>query len=428
MEDLETILRDVVEGKLKFHQIEKKVNSDSNIATMVRRKALEKLTNEKLDNIGSHPLDFNQLINRNIENPVGTIRVPIGIAGPLKVRGDFANGDFYIPLCTTEGALVASVNRGCSAITRSGGAYSKVIKDGMTRAPLFRVPNTEKASELLEWTIKNFDRIKAAVERTTKHGKLEKIDPYIVGNNVFLRFVFSCGDAMGMNMVTIACDEVRKLIEQECPYAKCISLSGNLCVDKKPSAMNLIQGRGKTVVSECFVKSEVVERVLKTSPEAICEVNWRKNYVGSALAGSYGFNAHFANIIAAIFIATGQDVAQIAESCMGITTTEVTQDGDLHVTVTLPSLEVGTIGGGTHLPDQSEALKILGCFGGGSPPGAKAKKFAEIVSAAVLAGELSLLSALAAQHLAEAHLRLGRTKLKSTNAKNVKKGKNHASD
>ena len=410
MEELERLAKFVADGKIKFHEVERRANCDSNTATIIRRKALEILLNEKLENIGSHPLNFNQIVNKNIENSIGTVRIPMGIAGPLKVVGEYANGHFYIPLCTTEGALVASVNRGCSAITQSGGAYSKVIKDGMTRAPVFRVPNIIKALELVEWITKNFEQVREAAQRTTTHGKLEKIEPYIVGDNVFLRFIFSCGDAMGMNMVTIACDEARRLIEKECPYAKCVSLSGNLCVDKKPSALNLILGRGKTVVSECFLKREVVEKTLKADVESICEVNWRKNYIGSALAGSYGFNAHFANVIAAIFLATGQDAAQITESCMGITTTEITADGDLHMTVTLPSLEVGTIGGGTNLPEQSEALKIIGCFGSGSPPGANAKKFAEIIAAAVLAGELSLLSALAAQHLAEAHIKLGRGK------------------
>lgn len=410
MEEIERLAKSVADGKIKFHEVEQHVNGDSNIATIIRRKALEILLNEKLENIGSHPLNFNQIVKKNIENPIGTVRIPMGIAGPLKVVGEYANGVFYVPLCTTEGALVASVNRGCSAITKSGGAYSKVIKDGMTRAPVFRVPNIAKSLELVEWITKNLERIKEVTQRTTTHGKLEKIEPYVVGDNVFLRFIFSCGDAMGMNIVTIACDEARKFIEKECPYAKCVSLSGNLCVDKKPSAINLILGRGKTVVSECFVKREIVEATLKVNPESICEVNWRKNYVGSALAGSYGFNAHFANVIAAIFLATGQDAAQITESCMGITTTEITAEGDLHMTVTLPSLEVGTIGGGTSLPDQSEALKIIGCQGSGSPVGANAKKFAEVIAATVLAGELSLLSALAAQHLAVAHIKLGRGK------------------
>ena len=410
---IEELAKLVLNGKIKFHEVENEANGDSNLATIVRRRALEQLLNLKLENIGKHSIDFNSVVGRNIENSIGAAQVPMGIAGPLKVNGDYAKGEFFIPLCTTEGALVASVNRGCSAITRSGGANSKVIRDAMTRAPLFKVPSLEHAEKLVEWVRENFGKVREVAEKTTRHGKLVEFEPYIVGTNVFLRFIFQTGDAMGMNMVTIACDEIRKLIEKECKYAKCVSLSGNVCVDKKASAMNLIRGRGKTVVAEAKIKRKIVEEVLKTVPEAICEVNWRKNYVGSALAGSYGFNAHYANVIAAIFIACGQDAAQIVESSMGITTAELTEEGDLHLAVTLPSLEVGTVGGGTRLPTQSEALKILGCYGGGNPAGFNAKKFAEIVAAAVLAGELSLLGALAAQHLATAHLRLGRGKSKT---------------
>ncbi len=410
---VESIAKGVADGKLKFHEIEEKVGKDANLAAKIRCRALEILRGISLSNIANHILDFNRLITLNIENPIGAIQLPIGIAGPLKVSGSYANGDFYIPLCTTEGALVASVNRGCAAITSSGGAHSKVIKDGITRAPLFRTSSVEEAQTLATWVQENFSELAETVSKADAHCRLQKIDPYIVGNNVFLRFSFSTDDAMGMNMATIACDEFRKIIENKLPFAKCVSLSGNLCVDKKPSAMNLIQGRGKTVISEAALRRSIVKKTLKTTPEGIVEVNWRKNYVGSALAGSYGFNAHFANIVAAIFLATGQDAAQIVESSMGFTTAEVLENSDLYISVTLPSLEVGTVGGGTRLPTQQEALKILDCQGSGNPPGANAKKFAEIIAAAVLAGELSLLSALSAQQLAEAHVKLGRAGVRS---------------
>jgi hydroxymethylglutaryl-CoA reductase (NADPH) len=404
----EELVDEVVHGKLPFHKVETRTGGDSNEAAKIRRRALERITNQKLTAIAHYTIDFNQLVGKNIETPIGVAQVPMGIAGPLRVKGDYANRDYFIPLCTSEGALVASINRGCSAINRSGGARSKVLKDGMARAPLFRTPSIEYAYKLVEWVNSNFKKIAEAAQRTTTHGRLEKIDPYVVGNNVFFRFTFTTGDAMGMNIVTIACDEIRRLIEEACPYADCVALSGNLCVDKKPSAMNLIQGRGKTVVSEAIIKQEIVNEVLKTTPKDIVEVNWRKNYIGSALAGSLGFNAHFANIIAAIFIATGQDVAQTVESSMGMTTVELLENQDLYISVTLPSLEVGTVGGGTSLPTQSEALKILDCYGSGKIPGENSKKLAEIIAATVLAGELSLLSALAAQHLAKTHLKLAR--------------------
>jgi len=408
-EIVEKLAKDVFEGKIRLYQVEEAVKGDSNLATRIRRRAMELATGASLSNIGNYSIDFNLLLLKNIENPVGVAQIPMGVAGPLKVNGEYANGTFFVPLCTTEGALVASVNRGCAAITASGGAVSRVIKDGMARAPLFAVPSVEDAKKLIEWVQKNFEKIVDVVQKTTKHGSLIRIDPHVVGNNVFLRFVFSTGDAMGMNMATIACDEVRKLIETECPFADCISLSGNVCVDKKQSAINFLYGRGKSVVSEVVLNREIIQKILKTTPEDIVEVVVRKNLIGSALAGaSYGFNAHFANMIAAIFIATGQDAAQVVESSMGINTAHILENGDLYFSVTLPSLEVGTVGGGTGLPTQSEALKILGCQGSGVPPGSNAKKFAEIVAAVVLAGELSLVSALSAQHLAEAHKRLGR--------------------
>ncbi|MFQ6085285.1 MAG: hydroxymethylglutaryl-CoA reductase (NADPH) [Candidatus Bathyarchaeia archaeon] len=409
--DVDRLARRLLRGDIKPYRVEEYVDKDANAAAEVRRRAMEVRAESSLSNIGHYSIDFNELLRRNIENPIGVCQIPMGIAGPLPIDGDYAKGDFYIPLCTTEGALVASVNRGCSAIAQSGAARPKIIRDGMVRAPLLKTPSARHAYRLSEWVRENFGKVKEAAESTTRHGRLLRIDPYVVGSNVFLRMIYSTGDAMGMNMATIASGEACMLIEREFPDAKLVSVSGNLCVDKKPSAMNLIQGRGKSLVSEAVVKREVALDTLKTTPEAVVEVNWRKNYVGSALAGALGFNAHFANIIAAMYIATGQDAAQVVESSMGITTAEVV-DGDLYVTVTLPSLEVGTVGGGTRLPTQREALQILGCQGGGEPPGRNAKKFAEVVSCAVLAGELSLLSALAAGHLVRAHVELGRAGVK----------------
>lgn len=402
---------DVVElllnGKVKIHELDEFLG-DSNLAVEVRRKFIGKVVNIKFNSISFYSLNFNEIVGRNIENPIGVVQIPLGIAGPLKVDGEYAKGDFYIPLCTTEGALIASVNRGCKAITLSGGTRPLILRDYMARAPLFKTPSVIHAKRLVDWVKSNFSRVKEVAESTTRYGKLLDFSPYVVGKYVFLRFKFSTGDAMGMNMVTIAVDEIRKLIESEVPYASCVSLSGNLCVDKKPSALNLIEGRGKTVVCEAVVRKNIVRDVLKTTPEKIVDLNWGKNYVGSALASSLGFNAHFANIIAAIFVATGQDLAQIVESSMGFTMAEVLENGDLYISVTLPSLEVSTVGGGTRLPAQSEALSILGCKGGGDPPGIMVKKFAEIVVSTVLAGELSLLAALASHQLADAHKKLGR--------------------
>ncbi len=393
-------------GELKLHELDK-ILGDSNKATEVRRAYIEKVTGVKLENVGKSVIDFNTVVGRNIENTIGAVQVPVGIAGPLRVIGDYANGYYYIPLATTEGALVASINRGAKIVTESGGARSKVLNDGMTRAPVFVVPSVVDAVEFVNWVNEHFNDIKSVAESTSRHARLVSIQPFIVGNNVWLRFKFTTGDAMGMNMVTIAVDRATKYIMNNFPKARLVALSGNMCVDKKANAVNFLLGRGKTVVSEVVIPREVLSKWGVTAKD-VAEVNYRKNLLGSALAHSYGFNAHFANIIAAIFIATGQDVAQVVESSMGITWMEPLDNGDLYVSVTLPSLEVGTVGGGTGLPTQRELLQMLGVYGSGNPPGTNALKFAEIVAAAVLAGEVNLVLALARDELARAHERLGR--------------------
>ncbi len=403
------LVEKVVNGEIPIHKIGEYTGNE-NIATIVRRKAIETLTKTHLPAIGSTIIDFVEVVGRNIENPIGAVQVPLGIAGPLKIDGEYAKGEYYIPLATTEGALVASVNRGCKAVTLSGGVKTRILFDGMTRAPVFWTPGIVESIKLVSWIKEHFNEIKKIAESTTKHGRLVDLDTYYVGNIVWIKLVYSTGDAMGMNMVTIATDRVCDFIEKEYPgETQCISLSGNMCADKKPSAVNILRGRGKSVVAEAIVKKSIVEEVLKTTPEAINRVNIVKNLLGSARALSMSYNAHYANIIAAIFIATGQDLAQIVESSLGYTWTEV-RNGDLYISVTLPSLEIGTVGGGTWLPTQREALSILGVAGGGNPPGVNAKKFAEIIAASVLAGELSLLAALSSKELAKAHERLGRGK------------------
>ncbi|WP_297489028.1 hydroxymethylglutaryl-CoA reductase (NADPH) [Thermococcus sp.] len=407
--EFEELVEKVASGEIKLYQVESYTNGDKRLATEVRRRALEKKLGIKLDNIGHYSIDPDRLIGRNIENMIGVVQIPMGVAGPLKINGEYAKGEFYIPLATTEGALVASVNRGCSALTAAGGVRTTLIDDKMARAPLLKCPDARRAREVAGWVQNNLDYLQEkAVSKVTRHGKLRGVKPFIVGNNLYLRFEFETGDAMGMNMVTISSEEIMKVIEEKFPDVKYLALSGNLCVDKKPNALNFIEGRGKTVIAEAVIPREIVEKKLKTTPELIAEVNYRKNLVGSAQAASYGFNAHFGNIVGAIFLATGQDEAQITEGSHGITLAEVTPEGDLYMSITMPSLEIGTVGGGTRVPTQREALSIMGVAGGGDPPGSNAKKFAEIVAGAVLAGELSLLAAIAAKHLAKAHRELGR--------------------
>ncbi|QIJ32892.1 hydroxymethylglutaryl-CoA reductase (NADPH) [Acidianus sulfidivorans JP7] len=404
--DIDEIVNRIVNGELELHEVDNIL--DANAAMVARRLALEKMLNVQLPSIGSTILDYSEIKNKNAENVIGGIQIPLGVVGPLKVEGDYAKGSFYVPIATTEGALIASVNRGAKAISKSGGAKAKIFYDGMTRAPLFVLPDINSVNEFLLWIENNKENIKKIVKTTTTHGDLTDIQPFILGNNVWLRFVFFSGDAMGMNMATIASEAICNYIENNFEKAKCIAVSGNMCSDKKQSMVNSLFGRGKTVTAEAIIKEEVLKSVLHTSALAIHDINIRKNFLGSARAGNiYQFNAHFANIIAGIFLATGQDAAQIVESSSGYTWTEV-RGNDLYISITLTSLEVGTIGGGTRLPTQREALSILGVAGSGNPVGSNAKKFAEIIAATVLAGELNLLAALSNKELGKAHKALGR--------------------
>ncbi len=395
------IVDKLAKGEIKLHEIEKYTDSVSQ-AVDIRRKFMETVSGTGLENISKYSLDMEEAMKKNIENPIGTIQIPVGVAGPLKVNGEHAQGDYYVPLATSEGALVASVNRGCSVITQSGGATVRIIDDKMTRAPVIKTDSVADALNIKKWIGENFQDLKETAESTTRHGKLIKIDPVIVvGRYVYPRFVFSTGDSMGMNMVTIATDTALDLLVEK-TGAHVIALSGNVCVDKKPSALNLVEGRGKSLIAEIVVPRKIVEKKLKTTPAAIEEVNVSKNLIGSAIAGSMGFNAQYANMIGAIFLATGQDEAHIVEGSLGITTAE-DKDGDLYFSVTLPDVPIATFGGGTRLETAQECLNIMGVLGSG-----KVQEFAEIVAATVLAGELSLLGALAAGHLARAHKDLGR--------------------
>lgn len=332
---------------------------------------------------------------------IGCVQIPLGTAGPLSVNGEYAKGSFWIPLATTEGALIASINRGCSAISKAGGADVRIFHDAMTRAPVFAAKNILHAADSVRWIEENFSAIKEAAEKTTSHGKLESISTYTAGTSVYVRMSYKTGDAMGMNMATIASEAASKIIE-EATGLRLIASAGNMCCDKKPAAINAVEGRGKTVSAGVFLSDELIRTVLKTEAGLLIEVNMRKNLVGSARAGALGFNAHAANVVAALFLACGQDAAHVVEGSNCITTAEAV-DGGVYVSVTLPSLQVGTVGGGTSVACQNECLRMLDCAGDG-----KAMKFAEIAASAVLAGELSLLSALAAGQLGKAHKELGR--------------------
>jgi hydroxymethylglutaryl-CoA reductase (NADPH) len=393
-------------GTLKLYALEKEVPALE--AIRIRRAFIERETGAQLPNLGSFTMDPSDAVKRNIENMVGAVQVPVGVAGPLEVKGEFAGGSYYVPLATTEGALVASVNRGCAAVTRSGGAEVRILRNGMTRAPVFATRDILHSRAVKDFVEGNGEALAAAARETTSHGDLTGAMAFVTGTTVHVRLEFDTKDAMGMNMVTIASERIADLIEEK-TGARLVALSGNLCTDKKPAAVNGILGRGKSVVAAVGLPDDLVSEVFKTDAATLAEVNYRKNLLGSARAGSLGFNAHAANVIAAVFIACGQDPAHVVEGSGTFTTVE-RQEKRVYVAVTIPALQLGTVGGGTGLDTQRECLSLLGVAGGGTPPGAHAKKFAEIVAAAVLAGELSLLGALAAGHLARAHRALGRGK------------------
>lgn len=401
---VEDFLERVREGEVRLHELDDHVDAET--AATVRRRLVADRSGADLDVVGEYAFDA-AAADPNIDNMIGGVQVPLGVAGPVAVDGGAFDGDRFLPMATTEGALVASVNRGCSVVDAAGGATARVTKSGMTRAPVFRVADVAEAEALVEWVRDNETALREAAESTTSHGELLDVTPYVVGNNVYLRFRFDTKDAMGMNMVTIATGEACDVLEAETD-AELVALSGNLCSDKKPAAVNAVEGRGRSVTADVEIPREVVEARLHTTPEAIAEINTRKNHVGSAKAGSLGFNAHVANAVAAMFLATGQDAAQVVEGSNAITTAEATADGDLYVSVSIASLEVGTVGGGTKLPTQAAGLDVLGVRGGGDPAGSNADALAEAIAVGALAGELSLLAALGSRHLASAHADLGR--------------------
>ena len=402
------ILNKVLSGELSIRKVAMLVE-DWESAIKIRRLAIEELAGVEFENIQNYSIDTEYVVKKNTENMIGAVQVPLGVAGPLNVNGEYAQGDFYIPLATTEGALVASINRGSSVITGSGGANVRIFQNSMTRAPVFKFENLERTKKFVDWVKKKntLEKMKEKTKESTRYGELLNAEPFVLGNTVYLRFGFDTKDAMGMNMVTLATDVIVDLIVDEFG-ADPISLSGNMCSDKKPAAVSSINGRGKTVVAEVTIPRDTVEAKLKCTPEEMVEVNYRKNLLGSARAGSLGFNAHAANVIAAMYVACGQDPAHVVEGSYTITTMDIDKYGDLYCTVTLPAVAVGTVGGGTGIGTQRDCLNLLGVLGSGEKPGENSKKLAEIVAVSVMAGELSLIGAQAAGHLARAHAKLGR--------------------
>ncbi|KAL9277669.1 hypothetical protein ACSQ67_025008 [Phaseolus vulgaris] len=400
----------VLNGTVPSYSLESRLG-DCRRAAAIRREALQRTTGRSLGGLPLEGFDYDAILGQCCEMPVGYVQVPVGVAGPLLLDG----AEYTVPMATTEGCLVASTNRGCKAIYASGGATSVILRDGMSRAPVVRFATAKRAAELkffMEDTL-NFDTLAVVFNKSSRFGRLQSIKCSIAGKNVYLRFTSSTGDAMGMNMVSKGVQNVLDFLQSDFPDMDVIGISGNYCSDKKPAAVNWIEGRGKSVVCEATIKEHIVKKVLKTNVAALVELNMLKNLAGSAVAGALGgYNAHASNIVSAIFISTGQDPAQNVESSHCITMMEAVNDGrDLHISVTMPSIEVsGYSGGGTQLPSQSACLNLLGVKGASKDsPGSNSRLLATIVAGSVLAGELSLMSAIAAGQLVKSHMKYNRS-------------------
>ncbi len=347
---------------------------------------------------------------RNIENYIGEARVPIGLAGPLRMNGLAARADYYVPLATHEAALVASYSRGMQVISASGGCAAWVLNSGVTRAPGFIFRTIAQAGQFVAWVVEQLPVLRRVAQGTTRHGTLTDIRFTVEGSHVYLICEYDTGDAAGQNMVTVATEAMCRHIVANSPVApRSWFIEANMSGDKKASALSYLTVRGHKVTAEVVIPASVVSRRLASTPAKMSEY-WQMSAMGSAMSGTIGIHGHVANGLAALFIACGQDVACVAEAAVGVTRLEVTEAGDLYAAVTLPGLIVGTVGGGTGLPTPQACLRMLGLAGDG-----KAQAFAELCAGVVLAGEVSIAAAISAGHFTRAHERLARGKRGASN-------------
>ncbi|MDJ0698704.1 MAG: hydroxymethylglutaryl-CoA reductase [Woeseiaceae bacterium] len=380
-----------------------KTNDYSREMASQRARFVSEMTGAKIDTIASYTIDP-AVTQGNIENFTGTAQIPLGIAGPLKMVGEHAQGEFYIPMATSEGTLVASYSRGMRVISECGGARATVVKHSMQRAPVFLFDNALEAREFGKWLDEHLDALRGVVKTAVDVPRLIEIEQYIVGNMLYTRFCYTTKDAAGQNMTGKATLYACEWIRANHPDKPRYILSGNIDTDKKHSAMNMMQTRGKRVVAEFILKKDVAKELLRI------ETEWLYKYrqiasVGTHLSGAAYSGAHSANGITAMFIATGQDVANVSESHAGLNYGELLPNGDFYWSVTLPALICATYGGGTGLPTQRESLEMMDCYGTG-----KADKLAEIIAAVVLAGDVSLSSAILAHEWVSSHEQMGRNR------------------
>lgn len=367
---------------------------------------LENETGKKLE-ILTGKKSFSNLsqLEGNIENYLGMSYVPTGVIGPVRVLGSAAQGDYFVPLATSEGALVASYHRGAKACYLAGGVTSVCLSEAVQRSPVFKFESLGYLGSFIAWVLQNVDTFKNITEKTSRFAKLTDLKSNVEGNHLILTFEYFTGDASGQNMVTLCTDAICQYIIDNAPVKpEFWFIEGNYSGDKKATALSFTTVRGKKVTTEITLSEQIVNDVLKTSPKAM-EEYWRSSTIGIIQSGAIGAQGHYANGLTALFLATGQDAACVAEAAIGITRMELTEDGSLYASVTLPNLIVGTVGGGTSLPTQRECLELMDCYGVGN-----ARKFAEICGAVVLAGELSIAAAMSAGHFTSAHKNLGRKK------------------
>ena len=379
-------------------------NDYSPDAAALRRDFITQQTGVRLEHSGRYSIDP-AATQGNIEHFTGVAQVPVGIAGPLKVNGEHAQGEFYVPMATTEGTLVASYNRGMRLTREAGGITVTVVDDAMQRAPVYAFANAKIARDFGVWIEQNLDGIRTAAEATTKVGKLRNIEQYAAARFRYLRFNYTTGDAAGQNMCGKATHAACQWVAANYPgEIERFSLSGNMDTDKKPSQLNILHTRGKRVIAECTIPDALLRSIMNIDAKSL-HSRRIMSMTGAFMAGSLNNGAHAANAIAATFIATGQDAANVAESCVGVAVGELTADGSYYFSITLPSLIVASYGGGTGLPTQRECLEMMGCYGQG-----KVRKLAEIIGATVLAGELSLAAAVAAGDWVSSHDKYGRNR------------------
>jgi hydroxymethylglutaryl-CoA reductase (NADPH) len=368
-----------------------------------RRAFVQERTGAELQHVGSFSFDP-AILTGNIEQFIGVAQVPIGLAGPLLVNGEYAHGEFYVPLATAEGTLVASYNRGMRLLYESGGVTTTIVADHMQRAPAFVFASAREARAFAHWLDEHFAEIKAAAEETTRSGKLVEIEKYTASRMLYTRFDYTTGDAAGQNLTGKATQAACRWIEAHNDTIEHYFLESNFATDKKSSQINMLRTRGKRVVAEAVIPNEILRRVMRSDTRLMYKARQVSN-LGGFMSGVNNNGAHSANGITAMFIATGQDAANVAESSAAYVYAELRDNGDYYYSVTIPSLIVATYGGGTGLATQRECLELLGCYGRD-----KVRKFAEIVAAAVLCGELSLGSAIVAEEWVEAHDLYGRNR------------------